>query len=167
MPSSWQKVVHTPPICITIRLPFVSRYFCRSIRVRGRWNTSNNVITLIFWDRSRGSLRPLSESGKKNSLKINFLGRIFLGNQGPRRRDILDKNIMQVAFSCCFRQGVAGMSRDLGRNVPDLEKFYARELWADFSFPINAAICAHSSSFHRHFCNSENAKPRVRKPRIS
>ena len=30
---------NTPPICITIRLPFVSRYICRSIRVRGRWNT--------------------------------------------------------------------------------------------------------------------------------
>ena len=39
MPSSWQKIVYTPPICITIRLPFVSRYFCRSIRVRGRWDT--------------------------------------------------------------------------------------------------------------------------------
>ena len=41
MPSSWQKVVYTPPICIAIRLPFVSRYFCRSIRVRGRWDTPN------------------------------------------------------------------------------------------------------------------------------
>ena len=39
MPSHWQKVVYTPPICIAMRLPFVSRYFCRSIRVRGRWNT--------------------------------------------------------------------------------------------------------------------------------
>ena len=39
MPSSWQKVVYTPPICITIRLPFVPRYFCSSIRVRGRWDT--------------------------------------------------------------------------------------------------------------------------------
>ena len=39
MPSSWQKVVYTPPICIAIRLPFVSRYFFRSIRVRGRWDT--------------------------------------------------------------------------------------------------------------------------------
>ena len=27
----WQKVVYTPPICIAIRLPFVSRYFCRSL----------------------------------------------------------------------------------------------------------------------------------------
>ena len=38
MPS-WQKVVYTPPICITIRLPFVLRYFRRSIRVRDRWST--------------------------------------------------------------------------------------------------------------------------------
>ena len=27
MPSFWQRVAHTPPICITIRLPFVLRYF--------------------------------------------------------------------------------------------------------------------------------------------
>ena len=27
--------------CIAVRLPFVSRYFCRSIRVRGCWNTPN------------------------------------------------------------------------------------------------------------------------------
>ena len=32
--SSCRKVVYTPPMCITIRLPFVSRRFCRSIRVR-------------------------------------------------------------------------------------------------------------------------------------
>ena len=54
---------------------------------------------------------------------------------GPRRRDIPDKNFMQVAFFCCFRHGVAGMSRDLGRDVPDLEKLYARKLWADLSYP--------------------------------
>ena len=62
---------------------------------------------------------------------------MFLGHKGPRRRDILDKNFMQVAFFCCFRQGVARMSRDLGRDVPDLEKLYARKLWADFSLPNN------------------------------
>ena len=27
------------------------------------------------------------------------------------------------------------MSRDLGRDVLDLEKLYARKLWADFSYP--------------------------------
>ena len=59
---------------------------------------------------------------RKNSLNIKFLGGIFLGHPGPRRRDIPDKNFMQVAFFCCFRQGVAGMFRDLGRDVPDLEK---------------------------------------------
>ena len=44
MPSLWQKVVYTPPICITIRLPFVSRYFCGSIRVRGRWDTPKKKL---------------------------------------------------------------------------------------------------------------------------
>ena len=77
---------------------------------------------------------PLNQV-RKNSLNIKFLGGIFLGHPGPRRRDVPDKNFMQVAFFCCFRQGVAGMSRDLGRDVPDLEKLYARKLWADFSYP--------------------------------
>ena len=72
---------------------------------------------------------------RKNSLNIKFLGGIFPGHPGPRRRDIPDKNFMQVAFFCGFRQGGAGMSRDLGRDVPDLEKLYAGKLWADFSYP--------------------------------
>ena len=54
-------------------------------------------------------------------------GGVFLGHQGPRRRDIPDKNSVQVALFCCFRQGVAGMSRNLGRDVVGLEKLYARE----------------------------------------
>ena len=41
MPSFWQKVAYTPPTCITMCLPFVSRCFCRSIKVRGRWSTLN------------------------------------------------------------------------------------------------------------------------------
>ena len=64
---------------------------------------------------------------EKNSLNIKFLGGIFLGHPGPRRRDIPDKNFMQVAVFCWFKQGVAGMSRDLGRDVPDLEKLYVRQ----------------------------------------
>ena len=39
-------------------------------------------------------------------------------------------------FFCCFRQGIAGMSRDFGRDVPGTEKTYARKLWADYLFPI-------------------------------
>ena len=77
---------------------------------------------------------------RKNSLNIKSLGGIFLGHPGPRRRDIPDKNIMQVASFCCFRQGVAGMFWDLGRDVPDLEKLYARKLWADFSYPIHTCF---------------------------
>ena len=33
------------------------------------------------------------------------------------------------------------MSRDLGRDVPDLEKLYARKLWADFSYPKISKKC--------------------------
>ena len=43
-------------------------------------------------------------------INIKFLGGIFLWHQGPRRGDIEDKNFIQVAFFCCFRQGVARMS---------------------------------------------------------
>ena len=92
----------------------------------------------IFADFCRFSLFPREQSicqERKSSLNIKFLGGIFLGHQGPRRRDIPDKNFVQVAFFCCFRQGVAGMSRGLGREVPGLEKLYASKLWADFSFP--------------------------------
>ena len=83
-------------------------------------------------------LGPIQNQVRKNSLNLKFLGGIFLGHPGPRRRDIPDKNFMQVALFCCFRQGVAGMSQDLGRDVPDLEKLYARKLWADFSYPTKA-----------------------------
>ena len=47
MPSSWQKVVYTPPTCNTIGFLFVSRHLCRSIRVRSRWNTPNNGLQSI------------------------------------------------------------------------------------------------------------------------
>ena len=76
----------------------------------------------------------------KNSLNIKFLGGMFLGHQGPRRRDIPDENFMQVAFFCGFRHGVAGMSWDLGRDVPDLEKLYARNLWAASSYPNDLPV---------------------------
>ena len=32
------------------------------------------------------------------------------------------------------------MSRDLGRDVPDLEKLHARKLWADFLLPISEPL---------------------------
>ena len=33
------------------------------------------------------------------------------------------QNLMQGALFCCFRQEMAGMSRDLGRDVPGSGKF--------------------------------------------
>ena len=39
------------------------------------------------------------------------------------------------------------MSRDLGRDVPDLEKLYARKLWADFPHPKSTIFSP--LGFHR------------------
>ena len=42
------------------------------------------------------------------------------------------------------------MSRHLGRDVPDLEKLYARKLWADFSYPIRGhGLSGWSLAFRR------------------
>ena len=50
MPRSWQKVVYTPPVCITMHLPSVPRCFCGSIRFRGRSNTpKNNQVAQCFY----------------------------------------------------------------------------------------------------------------------
>ena len=93
----------------------------------------------------------LSMGGKGfRSLNIELLGGIL-----PRRRDIPDKNFMQVAFFCCFRPGVAGMSRDLGRDVPDLENFMQENFGAGFSFPTHPEIASDAKSF---VCASD-AKP--------
>ena len=80
---------------------------------------------------------------RKNSPNIKFLGGIFLGHPGPRRRDIPDKNFMQLAFFCCFRQGVAGMSRDLGRDRPRFGKTLCKKFWADFSYPTQCTQFGH------------------------
>ena len=62
-PFLWLKAVHTLPICITMRLPFASRYFCRSIKVRGRWKTPySGKVRRQCW----GACFP-GRSGARNS----------------------------------------------------------------------------------------------------
>ena len=61
-------------------------------------------------------------SGPKKQPKHKVLGRDIPGTSGTQTSGYPGQNFMQVAFFCCFRQGLAGMSRDLGRDVPDLEK---------------------------------------------
>ena len=53
MPSSWQRVVYTTPMYITIRLAFVLRCSCRSIGVRGHWNTPQIFLILPREERLR------------------------------------------------------------------------------------------------------------------
>ena len=113
--------------------PFLKKEASPAV-LRGREFLKPEFFRNFFWK------VPVVLQVRKNSLNTKFLGGIFLGHPGPRRRDIPDKNFMQVAFFCCFRQGVAGMSRDLGRDVPHLEKLYARKLWADFSYPSTGGM---------------------------
>ena len=46
------------------------------------------------------------------------------------------------------------MSRDLGRDVPDSDKLYARKLWADFSHSsvsvhnVHFMVCAPCDSYN-------------------
>ena len=75
-------------------------------------------------------------SGTEKQPKHKVFGWDIPGTSGTQMSGYPGQNFMQVAFFCCFRQGMAGMSRDLGRDVPDLEKLYARKLWADFSLPM-------------------------------
>ena len=83
-----------------MHLPFVSQYFWKNLGGCGHRDVP-----------------PKSQ-------KIELLGGIVLGHQGPRRRDIPDhvpdKNFAQGALLCCFRHGMAGTSRDLGRTSWDL-----------------------------------------------
>ena len=70
MPPSWQKVVYTPPICITIRLPFVSRYFCKSIGVRGRWNTPK--LRFCDWAFHLGIPSRIEGASKYHALQSGY-----------------------------------------------------------------------------------------------
>ena len=44
MPSFWQREVYTPPICITMRLPFVSRHFFAEVLGSGVVGTPPSYI---------------------------------------------------------------------------------------------------------------------------
>ena len=88
MPSRWQKVVYTPRICITIRLPFVSGYFCRSIGVRARWNTPN-IWRLVIWIHK--SWKPFGFGRSQRHLSCladATLGVKKGGKEGGQRRDV-------------------------------------------------------------------------------
>ena len=65
--------------------------------------------------------------------KEKVFGQKILGTPGthtsgypwPWPCDVPDENFMQGAFCCCLRQAMAGISRDLGRDVPGSEELYA------------------------------------------
>ena len=98
MPSSWQKVVYTPPICITIRLPFVSRYCCRSIRVRGRWDTPNYGSSFFFlwffWGGGGGAYFCLLGHTLWCGFRMTLT--YVEGSQGHTRKGHIGKNTLKT-----------------------------------------------------------------------
>ena len=61
---------------------------------------------------------------ENGNLKAKFLGRIFL-RHGCSGQKLYARRLFPKFFGC-VRQGVAGMSRDLDRDVPGSEKLCAR-----------------------------------------
>ena len=69
---------------------------------------------------------------EKKSQKIKCLGRIFLEHQGPRPRDIPDKNFMQVAFSVVFTKFQPPNSED-----PEPEEIQFHDQAISYPHPID------------------------------
>ena len=72
-----------------------------------QWISRNS----LDWPFSRHYYILTKKRNPESSLNTKFLGGRFLGHQGPRRWDILDKNFMQVAFFCCLDREWPGCPR--------------------------------------------------------
>ena len=88
----------------------------------------NNFVPIVF---------GISIRTERKQPKDKAIGQeIVLGHQGPTRRDIPDpglgvsraKTLGKVRFFSCFRHGMAGMSSDLGRDVPGQKNFMPESL---------------------------------------
>ena len=119
MPSAWQKVVYTQPICITIRLPFVSRYFFRSIRVRGRWDTPKTNC-----------------SGKKKEPKPKLFGPDIFGWGGGLAREGVGAKKFGMSFETHGNQiFLAGHPRILPGKPGGARKVRGKKVCVQFSSP--------------------------------
>ena len=97
----------------------------------------------------RGGNFERKKSGPKKQPKHKVVGRDIPGTSGTQTSGYPGQKLYAGGLFCCFRHGVAGMSRDLGQDVPGLEKLYARQLWADFSYPKKASLVGRGN-FGRH-----------------
>ena len=109
---------------------FVSDFFCKFFGIvsPGLQGPQTRVTPKIV------SI-PLQFSGPKKQPKHKVFGGIFLGHPGPRHRDIPDKNFVQVAFSVVLDREWPGYPGLWVGTSRIWKKFYARKLWADFSYP--------------------------------
>ena len=70
---------------------------------------------------------------RKKQPKHKVFGRDIPGTSGTQTSGYPGQKLYATGLFLLFRQGVAGMSRDLGGDVPELKKLYARKLRAYFS----------------------------------
>ena len=114
-----ESSIYTPPICIKIPLPSVSRCFCRSIRVRGRSDTPKS--SCVHLERScadctfcaslscnlRGHLQtcqmPDIENSRRNSRKGCRVGHGKAAEKQPEKQLKHPKNSCFDCFSAVFR----------------------------------------------------------------
>ena len=74
---------------------------------------------------------------RKKKPEPKVFGRDIPGTSGTQTSGYPGQKLYATGlFSFVLDREWAVMSRDLGRDVPDLEKLYARKLRADFSYPI-------------------------------
>ena len=86
----------------------------------------------------------------ESSLNIKFLGGIFLGHPGPRRRDIPDKNFMQVAFSAVLDTEWPGCPGIWVGTSRIWENFMQENFGLNFSYPILGPVF--SRTIFEHLC---------------
>ena len=108
MLSCWLEAMYTPPICITICLPFVSRYLCRpcrSIRVRGCWHPPKSLFEWFF-----GGLANFRETAhsflsglSSANFSCEFFGLVSPGFQAPQKNSPPNSRAKLSALLSNFR----------------------------------------------------------------
>ena len=87
------------------------------------------LLSMFFFPRKRGVSPKKTQS--LPCLQERKSGRDIPGTSRTQTSGYPGQKLYASGLFCCFRRRVAGMSQDLGWDVPDLEKrLSARKLWA-------------------------------------
>ena len=93
-----------------------------------------------FQARTRSTNPSFMSGPEKNSLNIKFWAGYSWDIRDPDVGISRTKTLCKWPFSVVLDRKWPGCPGIWGRDVPDLEKLYARKLWDDFSHPIMVRI---------------------------